>query len=122
MNLPVTLAPNIVSLVAAGLVFIIVFAVFALIARGAAGGPDVTSRLTQYAGRQQIRNEQARSRAFDRLNTAFSKGKRGSQIARNLARADLKLTVAEYIGIKILSAIAGALIGAFIGRASFGLR
>ena len=119
MNLPVTLAPNIVSLVAAGLVFIIVFAVFALIARRASGGPDMTSRLNQYAARQQNAIEQERSRAFDRLNAAVSQGKRGGQIARNLARADLKLTVAEFIGIKILSAIAGAAIGAFIGRASF---
>jgi tight adherence protein B len=39
-------------------------------------------------------------------------------MARDIARADLKLTVAEFIGIKLICALIGAAVGAFIGRAN----
>ena len=39
-------------------------------------------------------------------------------MARNLARADIKLTVTEFIGVKLLAAIGGAAFGAVVGRAA----
>jgi tight adherence protein B len=85
--------------------------------RGRNGG-DVGSRLSQYAGRQAAEAEATKTeRPFARLDSVVSKGKRGSQIARDLARADLKLTVAEFIGIKIVFALLGVGLGAIIGRA-----
>jgi tight adherence protein B len=80
-------------------------------------GPDVGDRLTQFAGRQE-RNQAAEAKPLAKLDAAVAKGKQGSQIARDLARADLKLTVTEFIGLKILAAIAGAGLGAFLGRAN----
>ncbi|MEM8531762.1 MAG: type II secretion system F family protein [Chloroflexota bacterium] len=116
MDLPFELTSNLVPLIGAGVAFIIVFSFFALLARGA-GGPDVTDRLTQYGGRSGARDDQQPGN-LAKIDAAFSKGKQGSQIARKLSQADLKLTVLEYVGIKILCAIAGAAVGAIIGRAN----
>jgi tight adherence protein B len=115
--LPIEIAPNLLPILGAGGVFILIFGVFALLSRSTSG-PDVSGRLTQYAGRQLRNQEQAQGRALAQLDAVVSKGKRGGEIARNLARADIKLTVTEFIGTKILSAVAGAAIGALVGRAS----
>ena len=117
MQLP-NLSPEMIPYLGAGGLFVIVLLIFGLIARGQNRGPDVGNRLSQFAGRQE-RNAPADTKALAKLDAAVSKGKQGSQIARDLARADLKLTVTEFIGLKILSALAGAGIGAFIGRANF---
>jgi len=110
---------NMLPLVAAGGIFLILIVVFAVIARRGAGDPDVGGRLSQFAGRQEVRQADAeQSKALAKLDAAVAKGKRGSQIARNLARADLKLTVTEFIGVKLLAALIGAGVGAFIGRAN----
>jgi tight adherence protein B len=111
------IAANLFPALVAGGAFVLIFGVFALLSRGASG-PDVSGRLTQYAGRQLRNQEQVQGRALAQLDAVVSKGKRGGEIARNLARADIKLTVTEFIGTKILSAVAGAAIGAIIGRAS----
>lgn len=106
--------------VIAGIVFFAVTGVFALIARRATSAPGVDGRLTQYAGRQieQQTTQKAPTKPFASIDAAMVKGKRGGQIARNLARADIKLTVTEFIGIKILAALAGAAFGAIVGRAA----
>src|SRR5690349_10857991 len=93
--------------------------VFALLARRATSGPAVDDRLSQFAGRQaEVRAEKAQTRPFAALDAAVSKGKRGGQMSRNLARADLKLTVTEFIGIKVLAAAVGIVFGVILGRAS----
>jgi tight adherence protein B len=74
-------------------------------------------RLSQFAGRAD-RNQPAEVKPLAKIDAAVSKGRQGSQIARDLARADLKLTVTEFIGLKILAALIGLGVGAFIGRAS----
>ena len=117
MRLPIDLPPNLMPFVIAGVLFLVIFLIFALIARSMGRGPDVGARLNQFAGRQE-RDRTPEAKPFAKLDAAMSKGKQGSKIARDLARADLKLTVAEFIGLKLLSAVGGALIGAFIGRAS----
>lgn len=118
MNLPFELSTNIVPLAGAGLVFALIFGVFALMARSRASAPGIDNRLTQFAGREQQARAEAEGKTLARLDAVMAKGKRGSQIARNLARADLKLTVTEFIGTKILAAAAGAGVGALVGRAS----
>lgn len=118
MGLPINLPAGMVPLIGAGLLFLVIILVFALIARGMGGGPDVGDRLNQFAGRRQASERDGDAKPFAKIDAAVSKGKQGSKIARDLARADLKLTVTEFIGLKILSAIAGALVGAFIGRAT----
>jgi len=117
MRLPIDLPPNIVPFVMAGGLFIVIVAIFALISRSMGRGPDVGDRLNQFAGRRE-RERAQEAKPFAKLDAAMSKGRQGSKIARDLARADLKLTVTEFVGMKILSAVGGALLGAFIGRAS----
>lgn len=107
-------------LIAAG-VLALLFIVIGLMGRrsldGAGGGRNLDDRLNQFAGRAQ-RNQPAEAKPLAKIDAAMSKGRQGSKIARDLARADLKLTVTEFVGLKILAALAGAGLGAFIGRAS----
>lgn len=115
-NLPIP--PDLVPFVAAGGLFLIVLLVFALIARAMSrGAADVGDRLSQFAGRQD-RHQSAEVKPLAKLDAVVAKGKQGSQIARDLARADIKLTVTEFIGLKILAAAGGAILGAILGRAS----
>lgn len=117
MRLLLALPPNIVPLAGALLLFVVIVLVFALVAQSMGRSPDLGDRLNQFAGRSE-RDRAPDAKPFAKIDAAVSKGKQGSKIARDLARADLKLTVTEFIGLKILSAIGGALLGAFIGRAS----
>lgn len=118
MQIPAQLAPYLPYLGAA-LFFIVVLGIFAAVAQRAdGGGKDVGDRLSQYAGRRTQQGRDSAARPLAEIDARLSKGKRGSQTARDLARADLKLTVTEFYGLKLLTAIAGAGIGAFIGRAS----
>jgi tight adherence protein B len=117
MRLPITLSPEMLPFVVAGVLFVVIVGIFALIARSIGRGPDVGARLAQYADRRD-REQAVESKPLAKLDAAVSKGKQGSKIMRDLARADLKLTVTEFIGLKILAALAGAGLGALIGRAS----
>lgn len=117
-NLPLTQTN---MLIIGAIVLIGLFAIVATMGRkridGAGGGRSVDDRLSQFAGRVE-RNQPAEVKPLAKIDAAVSKGKQGSQIARDLARADLKLTVTEFIGIKLLAALLGAGAGALIGRAS----
>lgn len=76
-------------------------------------------RLNQFVGAAPVEATDAGSaQTLDDIDKAFSKSKRGSKIARDLAQADLKLRVIEFIGIKILAAMVGVALGVLIGRAS----
>ncbi|RRR65813.1 MAG: secretion system protein [Candidatus Viridilinea halotolerans] len=83
------------------------------------GDRDVAERLTEFTGgaaqNQQITDPR---QALEQIDKVVSQSKRGSNTGRDLARADVKLTVTEFYLIKIGASIAGALIGAYIGRAS----
>jgi len=106
-------------LAAAGLFFIVVIAVFGVAVRSIGRGDgDVTDRLSQFAGRSAA-EESAQPALAQRLDAVVSRSKSGSNIARDIARADLKLTVFEFILFKIGCALAGAAVGAYVGRASF---
>lgn len=116
--MPLDLSANVVPLAGAGIIFLLIVGIFAVMARSRASSPDVGNRLTQFAGREQTVQTDDQGKALARLDAAVTKGKRGGQIGRNLARADLKLTVTEFIGTKILAAAVGAGVAAFVGRAS----
>src|SRR4051794_4099655 len=85
-------------------------------------GPNVGSRLSEYAGDKKVATSAQPSATNRRIqvNERIEKAMRGKgfavSIQRNLARADLKLTVAEYIGLKILSTAVGFGVGTFLGR------
>jgi tight adherence protein B len=103
-------------LVPAGLFLLIMIIFIFVIARRGGRGSSVDERLNQYAGRQgEVTQEVALK---ERIDKQLTKGGRGSNVARDLARADLKLTVTEFIGLKFLSLLAFAGLGAFLGRAS----
>lgn len=106
------------TIIYAAIAFVLVIGIFAVIAQRMAGAPAVDGRLSEYAGRQIEQPQQAQARPLAAIDAAMAKGKRGSQIARNLARADIKLTVTEFIGVKILAALVGAGVGALVGRAT----
>jgi tight adherence protein B len=116
MQLP-GISPDMLPYIGAGGLFVVILLIFGIVARSMGRGPDVGDRLTQFAGRQE-RNQTEEAKPLAKLDAAVAKGKQGSQIARDLARADLKLTVTEFIGLKILAALAGAGFGAFMGRAN----
>src|SRR5512145_947870 len=105
------------QMVGAGLIFLVIMLIFGLIARSMGKGADVGERLNQFAGRQQ-QEQQVEAKPLAKLNAAVSKGKQGSQVARDLARADLKLTVAEFFGLKLVAALLGVGFGALVGRAN----
>lgn len=111
------ISPNMLPYIGAGGLFLVIVFIFVLIARRMDRGPDVSDRLSQFAGRQD-HTKAEEEKPLAKLDAAVSKGKQGSQIARDLARADLKLTVTEFIGLKILSALAGVGLGMLIGRAN----
>jgi tight adherence protein B len=107
-----------ITLTGAALFALLVIALLVVLARGRRGD-DVQSRLTEFASvgkpAQDTRNPR---QAIERLDRAMAGSKRGGNIQRDLARADVKLTVAEFILIKLACALLGAAVGAFIGRAS----
>jgi len=118
MQLPINLSASMTTLLLVGGVFLVIVIVFMMIGRRVEGSsPDLGNRLNQFAGRVD-RNQPVEVKPLAKLDAVVAKGKQGSQIARDLARADLKLTVTEFIGIKILAAVLGVAIGAFVGRAS----
>jgi tight adherence protein B len=97
--------------------FVIIMFVFVVLARSIGRDDGVSDRLSQYGGRTISAAPQQPSFA-QRMDEVVAKGERGNKIARDLARADLKLTVSEFIGLKILAALAGAGLGAVAGRAA----
>jgi tight adherence protein B len=81
---------------------------------------NTTDRLNQFVGgaKAPTATDDPTAQTLDSLNEAVTKSKRGGKIARDLARADLKLRVVEFIGLKILVGLLGVLIGLYLGRAS----
>ncbi len=114
------LSSPLIPLVAFGSFMVVLLAVGGLVILRVVRRDGVTERLDKYAGGAAAGQPEASpTQTIDDIDAAVTKSARGGKIARDLARADLKLRVIEFIGIKLLSAIAGALVGAFIGRASF---
>lgn len=81
--------------------------------------PSVDARLSQFAERKgTTTDEKGVSALTSRLDAVVGKRKNSSDLARDLAQADLKLTVTEFIMMKFASVLLFAAVGAFLGRAS----
>ncbi len=100
------------------LLLVLVAAVIALMRQSAT--VDVAQRLETLTGREvkERPNEPLARQAIERIDAVVAKSKQGSSIRSELARADLKLTVAEFIGLKLGAALVGAVFGLILGRAS----
>lgn len=77
----------------------------------------VEKRLGRYLGDDKTveSSEADRSRVTDWVNKRVEKSSFGDRIARELARADLKLKVAEYFALFFITIFFGALIFGFLG-------
>lgn len=77
----------------------------------------VEQRLGRYLGEERVAEsrESDRSMVTDWVNRRVEKSSFGDRIARELARADLKLKVAEYFALFFIAIFLGALVFGFIG-------
>lgn len=86
------------------------------------GGNKVEKRLAEIAGEtspdQQVTGLSPSSRDLvnDRIEKALQGKGFASTISRKLVQADLRLTIAEFLGLKIFSAGVGFALGFFLGR------
>lgn len=76
----------------------------------------VSQRLTEFAGRPVEQQAANPRQALEQIDKVVSQSRQGSQTARDLARADVKLTVAEFYLVKLAAAGLGVLAGLYIGR------
>jgi tight adherence protein B len=107
-----------ITLVSLGLFALLLIVLVGLMLRGRRGD-GVAERLSEFAGRAPAEQQGASPRqALERLDKVVSQSKQGGNIQRDLARADVKLTVAEFVLLKLGCALAGAALGYFIGRAN----
>lgn len=74
--------------------------------------PNVDQRLAQFTGAET--SDQPAPDLRTRVDEAVTKTERGSRIARDLARADLKLTAGEFVMLKVGGAAFIALVGAWL--------
>ena len=104
-----------VMLAAAGAVG--VFIIFLALSRVMAGNASLESRVQEFARRP---DEQAKPVGRDKLTARTDRALSGARFAqrvqRNLAQADLKLTVTEFVLFKLLAVVVGWMVGQFIGR------
>jgi tight adherence protein B len=107
-----------ITLVGLGLFSLLLVTLVGLMLRNR-GGDGMSERLSEFAGRAPAEQQAGNPRqALERLDKVVSQSKQGGNIQRDLARADLKLTVAEFVLLKLACALLGAAIGYFVGRAN----
>lgn len=82
------------------------------------GGSEELDRLSQIVGDEEASQEQANAgqEAIEKLDKAVVKSSKGSSIARQLASADLKLRVVEFIALKIAVGALGFGVGPIMAR------
>ncbi len=94
----------------------VAFIVLRMIRRGRSKADE---RLVQFTGgAQTVETPDIKTR----INEAVSKTPRGSNIARDLARADLKVTAGEFVTLTVLAAIGIGVIGAWLAMQMAGSR
>src|SRR5690349_7990903 len=101
-----------------------VFVIFLALSRVMTGNQNLESRVQEFAGRPREREARAgldRGKITARADRAISGRRFAQRVARNLAQADLKLTITEYLLIKAFCVVVGWLVGQFIGRGEGGL-
>lgn len=101
-----------------GLILLLLIVAVVVVMRNS-GDRDVAERLSEFAGGGAEAQQSVDPRqALERIDKVVSQSKQGSNTARDLARADMKVTVAEFYLIKLATAAAGVAVGLYIGRAS----
>ncbi|MBM2827404.1 MAG: type secretion system protein [Dehalococcoidia bacterium] len=83
---------------------------------------DIDSRLEAFTGRradgpdvQASKGARQESSLTASLNKAFAKRTYGQKVAEGLARADLKLTVGEFMALKGVTTVIGVVVGLLVG-------
>lgn len=108
---------NPIVLIVGGVVLLLVVGLVIFALRG--GRQDVTDRLDRFAGRGEQAPAEAgakkkgkgTSALTDSVDKAIAGRGFAGKIQRDLAQANLKFTVAEFIGLRIIAAIVGGVIG-----------
>lgn len=97
--------------------FAIVLLIVGVIQSASSERKLVEQRLGRYLDddKAEAEKEADRSLVTDWVNKRVEKSSFGDRVARDLARADLKLKVAEYFALYIIAIIFGALVFGFIG-------
>lgn len=113
-------------LVAATIGALVVMALFFGLARLSAGSSDVKGRLSRFVGGEQPEEKKADKKAFSlgigdtemaaKVEKSVGKQSYGKGIQRKLAQADFKLTLLEFMLVKIALMIVGLLVGVYLGR------
>jgi tight adherence protein B len=104
-----------VAVIIIGLAVLLVVAGLVMSRRGRR---DVSKRLETFGGVADLESTEAQAPTkrstpiADTLNRSFANRKSGQDVATQLARADLKMTVAEFFVMQVLSAILFAVLGA----------
>lgn len=121
MNLStLTSNPAIMAGVAGGIIFLIGLVAVMRMGRGG----DVDARLERYGTLDKVRKEQmdkaasrdAQNVLAARLDAAIANRSFTAETAKRLAQADLKITVSEFLLIKIGAVAVGGALGLYIGR------
>jgi tight adherence protein B len=117
-------------LIAASIGAFIVLLLFFGIARLSAGNPDIKGRLIRFVGdgdQNKLRGKKkdekkqftlglGETQLAARVDKAVGQRTFGKQTQRKLAQADLKLTLFEFMLIKVFMVIVGLVVGLFLGR------
>jgi len=99
------------------------------IARLSAGNPDIRGRLQRFVGGEQAKQKDDKKdekKAFSlglgetqlaaRVDKVVAQRSFGKTVQRRLAQADLKLTLFEFILIKVFTTLTGFVVGLYLGR------
>lgn len=107
----------------AGITIVVVLLIVGVIVSSGSERALVEKRLGQYIqGEKSEEDRQAERAALtDWVNKRVEKSSSGGRIARDLARADLKLKVAEYFALIVIAVVGLGFIGWLLGGADFSL-
>lgn len=103
---------------------VLALGVIVLMSRNRNQRGNVNQRLNQYVGGQGndeagvavVKSSNTREVVTERIDKALQGRGFAQEISRKMARADLRLTIGEFIGLKVLSMGAGFGVGVFLGR------
>jgi tight adherence protein B len=113
--------PLIIGLVIGGGILIIVLLVLGLVVTSSREQNLLEDRLTQYLGEDAPKEDQAEQRRAlsDWVSSRVEKTTFGGRIGANLARADLKFRVGEYLALIFISTAAVGGLAFLLGRGSW---
>jgi tight adherence protein B len=118
---------GLLSIVAALMVFLSIGLVYFGVqsSRARASTPEMEDRLDRYGTSAEVVAEDGGSRATAMVSERLERATKGTSFAEktstSLARADLRMTVGEFLLIRGGAAIGGFVLGMIVGRAQIGL-